>query len=174
MSTFNPSRRAFMGSAATGLASIALASAANANDPRKDTFPYEVTRTEKEWRAKLTKDEYNILRKGGTELPKTSELWNNTADGVYSCKGCDLQLYDSKWKVPVDMGWVFFRQSRPNSLLMGIDGLPAEYNITNGPPSMIEVHCRRCGSHMGHILRVKEDVLNCIDGTSLTFQPAAT
>jgi len=100
---------------------------------------------------------------------------NETRDGTYSCKGCDLTLFDSKWKSPVDKGWVFFHQSRSNAVLTGIEGKPpSEYGMKNPPPSMIEVHCRRCGSHLGHILKVMDEVLYCCDGTGMNFTPAST
>ena len=96
-------------------------------------------------------------------------------DGTYACKGCDLPLFDGKWKQVVDMGFVFFHQARPNSLLTSIDLFnPYRDKKAGDPPdALIEVHCRRCGSHMGHILIVtKGTILHCIDGTSLTFSPA--
>jgi len=138
-----------------------------------DDFTYEVTRTDAEWREMLSPAEHSILRKNSTELPKTNPLWNNTADGTYCCRGCDLTVYDSVWKVELDKGWAFFSQSRENSILMGIDGQPP-YGMAdpNAPGAMIEAHCRRCGSHLGHILKVEDKALHCINGTSLQFRPA--
>lgn len=135
-------------------------------------YDYEVTRTEDEWRAMLNDEEYNILRKGSTELPETGDLWKVFDDGTYHCRGCELKIYDSTWKVDVELGWNFFRHSVPDAVLTGIDGPVIEYGqAMGGPDNMIEIHCRRCGSHMGHIVRVGRDPLHCINGQSLTFQP---
>lgn len=169
-------RRAFLGGtalSALGLAQLPArrAAAAGAGD---ETFTYEVQRSEAEWRAMLTDKEYRILREGDTEIPETSPLWNTFEDGVYCCKGCDLTIYDSVWKAEVDKGWAFFAQSRENAVLMGIDGSPPDGMADeNAPPAMIEAHCRRCGSHLGHILTVEGRTLHCINGTSLRFSPAA-
>jgi len=122
--------------------------------------------------AMLSEEEYNILRRGSTELPETSDLWNVFDEGTYHCRGCDLRLYDSTWKVDVGLGWNFFRHSVPDTVLTGIDAPVVEYGQTmGGPDNMIEIHCRRCGSHMGHIVRVNRDPLHCINGKSLTFTP---
>ncbi len=173
MTQFPITRRGFM---RTGLASGALmtGAAAGATDAASDAFTYEVTRTEEDWKARLTDDEYDILRKGSTELPKTSQLWNETANGSYACKGCDLHNYDANWKVVLDKGWAFFHHSVPNSVLTGIDGPVPAYGSepsTTGPGAMIEAHCRRCGSHLGHIVYVENKLLHCINGASLTFTP---
>lgn len=168
-------RRAFLaGSAVSALVLGQRRAQAGTGAGAEDTFVYEVTRSEEEWRGMLDKAEFNILRMGGTELPKTHPLWNNTAEGTYCCRGCDLTLYDSVWKVELDKGWAFFRQSRENTILMGIDGQPPEgMGSDDGrPPAMIEAHCRRCGSHLGHILTVEGETLHCINGTSLQFRDA--
>ena len=144
--------------------------------PRGEEFAYEVTRTEAEWRAMLKDDEYFVLRDGGTEVPHTSLFAFESAAGTYTCKGCDLTLYDSEWKVPhPEIGWVFFSQSRENSVMMGVD-IKSPYGGNMGEPTenaVIEAHCRRCGSHFGHILTVKGKTLHCINGSALKFTPDA-
>lgn len=127
-------------------------------------FKFEIVRTDEEWRELLTEDEFKILRRGGTETPKSSELWEEDRDGTYHCKGCDLHVYSSDWKTILDKGWVFFAHCEPNSVLTGID--EARFF------SIIEAHCRRCGSHLGHILYVEDRILHCINGTSLVFKMA--
>jgi peptide-methionine (R)-S-oxide reductase len=183
MVEFHKGRRAFLGATA-GAGALALAggrAAAGggqaAYDAGEDSFAYEVQLGEEEWRERLTEEEFVVLRNRFTEIPKTSDLWDNTAEGIYCCRGCGLPLYDSVWKVELDIGYAFFRMGRENALLMGIDGEPP-YGDTSmatedspfGP--LIETRCRRCGSHMGHILLVRGDVLHCINGTALTFEPA--
>lgn len=177
-----PGRRAFL--KASAISAVALtpaltpalrgARAASDANPTSDDFTYEVTRTDAEWKARLTDDEYHILRKGGTEKFNASPYHGEMPDGTYACKGCDLPLYDSKWKKVVDMGFVFFKQSHPNAVLTGIDIFNPYKKKTDEVDALIEVHCRRCGSHMGHILIVtKGNILHCINGTSLQFTPAS-
>ena len=170
-------RRGFLG--ATALAVLGLVRTKKAQAlgggllDQGGGFEYEVQRTDEEWRAMLSDDEYVILRKGSTEFPKSSTLWNEARDGIYSCRGCELNLYNSNWKVPLDKGWAFFKHAAPNSLLMAVDGAAADGMMGSdreGTRAMIEVHCRRCGSHIGHILKVEGKVLHCINGTALTFE----
>ncbi|NNE80535.1 MAG: peptide-methionine (R)-S-oxide reductase [Silicimonas sp.] len=143
---------------------------ARASDPGID-FAFEVARSDAEWRDMLSPEEFNILREGSTELPKTSPLRNETAAGTYCCRGCDLTLYESVWKVPLEIGWVFFSHSIPRTVLTSIDGQPpAGMGDDSQIEAMIEVHCRRCGSHLGHIVHAEKKLVHCINGTSLTFQ----
>lgn len=138
----------------------------------RDGFAYEVTRTDAEWRTHLGEDAFGVLRRGDTEEPRSSPLWNEMRAGSYACRGCDLPLYESSWKVEVDKGWAFFRHSAPNSVLTDIDWpQEAGMNPDLGRLTVIEVHCRRCGSHLGHIVRIDMQVLHCINGTSLSFTP---
>lgn len=166
------SRRMFM--AATAISAFATTGArATTATPDSEDFTYEINRTDDEWHAMLSKDEYKILRKGSTELPKTSPLWEETREGFYHCKGCELTAFDGRWKVVLDKGWAFFKHSQRNAVLTGIDGPVAEYgaSMSLGPGAFMEVHCRRCGSHLGHILKVEGQQLHCINGTALDFRP---
>lgn len=170
-------RRAFLGGTALSALSLAQGASAGRIGDASETFTYEVIRSDAEWREMLSPPEYVVLRKGSTELPKSHPLWNNTAEGIYCCRGCDLTIYDSIWKVELDKGWLFFGQSREDAALMAIDGAPPDgMGATDaepeGPGALIEVHCRRCSSHLGHILTVEGKTLHCINGTSLTFRPS--
>ena len=167
-------RRAFLSSSAAvalGAGAGAGARPAIASDLGAE-FKFEVTRSEAAWREMLTQEEYNILRKGSTELPNTSPLVNETADGIYCCKGCDLTIYESTWKVPLDIGWVFFSHAVPRSVLTAIDGEPPSGMGDDIVPAMIEVHCRRCASHLGHIVVAEGKLVHCINGAALTFDRA--
>lgn len=176
MTDTRQTRRAFLG--ATAAAALAQGAATRASAGRNgltdERFVYEVVRSDDEWRERLSPPEYAVLRKGTTELPKSHPLWNNTAEGSYCCRGCDLTVYDSVWKVELDKGWLFFGQSRENAVLMAIDGTPPDAMTTGEDRlgALIEAHCRRCGSHLGHILTVGRRTLHCINGTSLQFLPA--
>ena len=174
MTRYSPQRRAFLQSgAAIALTGGALgrATPTKANEPGA-AFDFEITRTEDEWRAQLTSEEFAILRRGSTELPHTSALVREERTGIYCCKGCDLTVYESTWKVPLDIGWVFFSHSAPRSVLTSIDGEPPEgMGDDDGPGAMIEVHCRRCASHLGHIVVAEGTLVHCINGASLRFRP---
>ena len=138
----------------------------------RDPFDYEVTRTEAEWRTRLG-EAYPVMREGKTEAPMSSRIWAEARAGRYECKGCDLVQYRSELKIHLPKGWLFFVASEPNAQMMSQDN-NAEMGDEAGPTSVdIEVHCRRCGSHMGHILLVEGRVLHCINGASLNFVPDA-
>jgi peptide-methionine (R)-S-oxide reductase len=92
--------------------------------------------------------------------------------GIYCCRGCDLTLYESRYKV-VLANYVFFYNAVPDSMLMGIDTVNPYGAGEAAEPGehLIEVHCRRCGSHLGHVLKVLDKALHCINGASLDFRP---
>jgi peptide-methionine (R)-S-oxide reductase len=166
------SRRKFL--ATSGVAAIAAGSQASARIPARlsdENFSYEINRTDDDWRARLAGDEYAILREGYTEQPKSSPLWQETRDGTYHCKGCDLPTFDAKWKRELTKGWVFFFHAEPNSVLTDIDGATPEYGaMAEGNEALTEIHCRRCGSHLGHLLVVEKKMTHCINGAALNFQ----
>lgn len=174
-----PNRRQVLAATGSIVLSVPAASAAYAERKAdEDGFAYEVTRTDAEWREMLTEYEYGILREGKTEKQKSSPLWEESRAGSFYCKGCGLHLYDSKWKRMVEgKGWVFFVHSVPNSIFTGIDW-PPEANRDSPlweDTTTLEVHCRRCGSHIGHIFNVPGEgggLLHCVNGHSLTFTPA--
>ena len=174
-------RRALLASAAT----VAVVPALRAQEavtigdetiavyvPETSDFPYEVQRSEEEWRALLDGDDevYGILRQGKTEWPKTTELWKEAHDGDYLCRGCDMPLYQGTWFQPLDKGWVFFHHANPNAVMFALDGPVPQYGqagMTEEKVTLAEVHCRRCGSHIGHHLSVQGMFLHCLNGTSL-------
>jgi peptide-methionine (R)-S-oxide reductase len=166
------SRRAFV--AASAAAAVAKTGAASARvmAGENSDYVYEVSRTPAEWEAMLTPNEYVVMREGYTEQPKSSPHWEETRPGTYQCRGCDLPVFDGRWKEVLDKGWVFFDHSIPDSTLTNIDGPTPEYgSMAEGQTALMEVHCRRCGSHLGHYLRVAGKNRHCINGTSLTFAP---
>lgn len=168
--TYPLSRRAFF--ATSSAAALAVAAPAARADGHGDAMVYEVTRTDEEWRAMLSDQQYAILRGGRTETPKSSPLWNETAEGFYHCQGCDLQNYDGRFKVVLDKGWVFFKHAVADAALLGLDGPVPEYGqMATGIDAVTEVHCRRCGSHLGHLLVIGGQQLHCINGAALDFKP---
>ena len=168
-------RRSFLmsGAAAATLASPATrAEALEVSD-----YHYPITRSDAEWRERLSPIEHFVLREGGTEARRTSTLWNNTAVGTYCCRGCDLTLYDSLQKLELDMGWVFFRHSRKDTVMTDLDlGDGRAGDPFAEMQASMEVHCRRCGSHLGHIVTlpdVPDRPIHCINGFGLRFEAAA-
>lgn len=189
------SRRTVLGVFSTMAAALAATTRpVQAFGVASNDFPWEVKRTEAEWREMLTDDEYDVLRLGGTEQRKSHPRWNVYEPGMYSCKGCDLPVYNARWKEPMDIGFLFFRHSEPRSVMTAIDA--SVYGQLTGQPHegpvvpddlpediseedlaaieyllLMEVHCRRCGSHLGHIVTPQNKLLHCINGVALNFTP---
>lgn len=115
----------------------------------------------------MTKTEFDVMREGGTEQPYSSPLDTETRAGTYDCKGCALPLYSSEHKYDSGTGWPSFWKSLPDAVRTRPD---RSFFITR-----TEVHCRRCGSHLGHIFEDGPDPTgerHCLNGASLNFRPA--
>ncbi len=127
---------------------------------------FEIVKTDAEWRQQLTPAQYKVLRKGGTERAFTSPLDKVYAPGTYKCAGCELPLFSSKTKYDSTTGWPSFWKPLDNAIATSVD-----YWI--GYPRT-EVHCRRCGGHLGHVFNdgpPPTGLRYCINGVSLTFEP---
>ena len=125
---------------------------------------YEVTHTDAEWRKLLTPAQYNILRQAGTEPPFSSPLLNEARPGTYECAGCELPVFSSKTKYDSGEGWPSFWAPLPNAVLTQTDN---SFGMQR-----TEVHCRRCGSHLGHLFHdgpPPTGLRYCIDGLALIF-----
>lgn len=128
---------------------------------------FEVTRTDAEWRAMLTDIQYRVMREEGTERAFTSPLDKNYAAGTYICRGCQLPLYSSEAKYDSGTGWPSFYRALPDAVRTKPDR--KLFTIRT------EVHCRRCGSHLGHIFDDGPQPTgkrHCLNGVSLIFQAA--
>ena len=126
---------------------------------------FEVTRTDAEWRAMLTEAQYFVMREEGTERAGSSTLDKNYADGTYYCRGCDLALYPSATKYDSGTGWPSFYASLPDAVATKPDRKLFRVRT--------EVHCRRCGSHLGHIFNDGPQPTgkrHCLNGVSLVFR----
>ncbi len=146
------------------LSTTALALAATRANAAQQSF--EVTHTDAEWRKLLTPAQYYILRQQGTEDPFSSPLLNEHRAGTFNCAGCALPLYSSKTKFDSGTGWPSFWQPLPNAVLTSDDN-------TLGM-DRTEVHCRRCGGHLGHVFPdgpPPTGLRYCMDGAALTFTP---
>lgn len=152
-------RRNFLGTAAAGFAASVI--------PTHVLAAFEITRTDAEWRAMLTRAEYKVMRREGTERAFSSPLDGNWASGIYHCKGCDLPIYSSEHKYDSGTGWPSFWQS-----LAGAVGTKPDRKLLR---VRTEVHCRRCGSHLGHIFDDGPQPTgkrHCLNGISLVFKAA--
>lgn len=125
---------------------------------------FEITKTDAEWKAQLTPEQFYVLRKHGTERPFTSPLDKTYAPGAYHCAACDLPLFSSKTKYDSKTGWPSFYAPIEKAV-----GETTDWLI--GYPRT-EVHCRRCGGHLGHVFPDGPKPTGqryCMNGVSLKF-----
>ncbi|MEM6585204.1 MAG: peptide-methionine (R)-S-oxide reductase MsrB [Pseudomonadota bacterium] len=158
------SRRFFLGTAIAGIAVPLLGGCGSPAQAKT----YRITKTEAEWRKKLTKGEFYILRDAGTERAYTSPLNDEKRKGTFVCAGCGNKLYSSQHKYDSRTGWPSFYQA----IEKGAVGTSTDYKI--GYPRT-EVHCADCGGHLGHIFGDgprPTGKRHCINGLAMDFIPA--
>ena len=135
--------------------------------PAQAAEKFEIEKTDAEWRAQLTPQQYDILRKQGTERPWSSPLLKEHRKGTFACAGCDLPLFASETKFESGTGWPSFYR-------------PLEYAVGTTEDRTLgivrtDVHCRRCGGHLGHVFDdgpKPTGLRYCMDGYALVFHPA--
>lgn len=128
---------------------------------------FAVNKTDEDWKKTLTPEQYAVLREHDTERPGTSPLLNEKRKGTYKCAGCDQAVYSSETKFESGTGWP--------SYWAAIDGAVGTQEDNTLFMTRTEVHCGRCGGHLGHIFDDGPEptgMRHCINGVAMTFAPA--
>ena len=129
---------------------------------------FEITKSEAEWRKSLTPEHFKVLRQHGTERPGSSPLDKEYGKGTYHCAGCDLAVYSSDTKFDSRTGWPSF--TAPLGQAVGTSEDRSLFMTRT------EVHCRRCGGHLGHVFDDGPPPTGkryCMNGVAMTFEAAA-
>jgi peptide-methionine (R)-S-oxide reductase len=132
---------------------------------KTDDKTFEVTRSDAEWRAQLTPEQYRVLREHGTERAGTSPLDKQYAKGTFSCAGCGLPLFASDTKFDSRTVWPSFW--KPIDDAVGTSSDRSFFMVRT------EVHCRRCGGHLGHVFDdgpAPTGLRYCMNGAALSFK----
>ena len=155
-------RRSFLGGTAGVMAAMIPAgwsSRANA---------FEITKSDAEWHKTLTANQFEVLRKSGTEQPYTSKLLDEHRKGVFTCAGCARELFSSDTKFDSGTGWPSFWAP--------LDHAVAEEHDTTFGMERTAVNCARCGGHVGHVFNdgpKPTGLRYCMNGIAMKFKPDA-
>jgi peptide-methionine (R)-S-oxide reductase len=159
-------KRRFLGSAAAALGGL-VAAACTRRENNVPAEVFEITKTPEQWRAVLTPEQYAVLREEGTERAGSSPLDAEHRRGTFVCAGCDLPVYASEAKFDSGTGWPSFTAPIAGAVRTkedrGLFGLRTE------------VHCRRCGGHLGHVFADGPPPTGqrfCMNGIALRFVAA--
>ncbi len=127
---------------------------------------FEIKKTDDEWKKLLTPEQFQVLRKHGTERARTSPLDKQYDPGTYECSGCGLPLFTSDTKFDSGTGWPSF--------FAPLEGAIETTTDKSLFMTRVEVHCRRCGGHLGHVINdgpAPTRQRYCMNGVSLKFEP---
>lgn len=133
------------------------------------TETYPVAHSDAEWRQKLSPDQFHVLRKHGTERAGTSPLDKEHRPGTFTCAGCGQELFQSETKFNSGTGWPSF--------WMPIEGAVGTTVDRSFFMTRTEVHCSRCGGHLGHVFEdgpKPTGLRYCMNGVAMTFAPNAS
>ncbi|MDJ0975449.1 MAG: peptide-methionine (R)-S-oxide reductase MsrB [Planctomycetota bacterium] len=129
----------------------------------------KVTKTEDEWREQLTREQYHVTRQSGTERAFTGEYWDTKTKGTYRCICCELPLFTSDAKFDSGCGWPSFFQPTEGFHI-------TEHEDTSFGMRRVEVRCRRCDAHLGHVFPdgpPPTGLRYCINSASIDLVPEA-
>lgn len=127
---------------------------------------YEVTKTDEEWRQKLSSDRYAVLRRAGTEPAWSGELLHVDGEGVFHCAGCGAELFDTDGKFDSGTGWPSFDRATTKGTIV-------ERTDRSLWMSRTEILCARCGGHLGHVFPdgpTDTGLRYCVNSLSLTYK----
>jgi peptide-methionine (R)-S-oxide reductase len=160
-------RRAFLAVFAGGLVMLSGWRWLRGDAAQAETSEFEISKSSDEWRRLLTPAQYKVLRQHGTERPGTSPLNKEKRAGTFACAGCDLPLFSSETKFESGTGWPSFYRPLEDAVATKDD-----YALLM---KRTEVHCRRCGGHLGHVFEdgpPPTGLRYCMNGVALKFIPA--
>ena len=165
----NASRRRFLqaGGAAAFLAALGVYSFGGRRTGATESEAFEVTHTDEEWKKILTPSQFRVLREAATERPFSSPLNGEHRHGVFSCAGCDLDLFSSETKFDSGTGWPSFYAPLANAV-----GTTRDTSLLMVRTA---VHCRRCGGHLGHVFDdgpKPTGLRYCMNGLAMKFRVA--
>jgi peptide-methionine (R)-S-oxide reductase len=161
-------RRKMLLAGGSGLALLAAYRVLGSPSASDAAETFEVVHSDAEWRALLPPDRYGVLRLQGTERPFSSPLDHEKRAGIFTCGGCDLPLFSSETKYDSHTGWPSFWQPLENAVGTSDDRFLAMLRT--------EVHCRRCGGHLGHVFNdgpQPTGLRYCMNGVAMSFKAAA-
>lgn len=161
------SRRTFLGSTALAGVLAAAGIATRGTGASAADGVFEIVKSDAEWKAELTPDQYYVLRKHGTERAGSSPLDREKRAGTFHCAGCDLPLFSSETKYDSGTGWPSFWAPLDNAI--GTSEDRSFFMVRT------EVHCRRCGGHLGHVFEdgpKPTGLRYCMNGVAMSFKPA--
>jgi peptide-methionine (R)-S-oxide reductase len=128
----------------------------------------ELPKTDAEWRVRLSPEEYRVLRRAGTEAPWTGEYVSTKTPGLYRCRACGAELFDSETKFDSHCGWPSFDDAIPGTVK----------EIEDRSLGMVrtEIRCARCDSHLGHVFRGEQmtakNTRHCVNSLSIRLDPS--